>query len=157
MTRKVITAIWTPVGSDDLSVSQAYDIGCMAFNMSDFERKFSIMYPNSYRVAQERFNDLVEISRDRIKQIIEGLGLQFEKIVDGDILNPLMLEYINLLILQAGGDNTSVEYERAKECYQRELSQIQNSHIWADINENKTEDEVEAEAITTVYTFSRGL
>jgi hypothetical protein len=150
-----VTVVWTPQGTDDLAVQSLCSIDHSEFNLADFERKFSLVHPSAYRRAEDRFNKLVEIARERVNHTLACSGLSLEKVVDGDALIPILTAFVWMLILEDTGESGAMEFERAREAYVRELDLIKSMVIWADLDEDKANDEGE-KMVTSSYTYCRG-
>lgn len=138
---------WTP-DSDDLAVTDPYQISGTEAGMSGFWADFSSVYPAEYDMARTRDIARFEAhARRRFAEEFSTRGMDINRIVDRTRLDSGFALFVRYLIL--GSSNAAdIPYDRAAAEWVSWFKALASMPIWQDADQDGVEDVGEGEVAT---------
>jgi len=145
---KPLVLTWTAVGTDDLPCRERGEVVNSEFSIPGFADEFSVVYPREYEAAVDPINRLPQLLQHAHNQVRAELavkGLFIDRVVDSTALIPVLMAKVRWIVLLSGDDQYETEREVASKEYDRQLTLLATSPMWADDNQDgiKTESEFE--------------
>jgi hypothetical protein len=103
---------WTPTG-DDLQITEYAVVSGAAFGARAYRERFAAIYPSEFEVAQARIEAVYEESRSRIRYRLAGRSMNIDRVIDQEILMPVLLDMMRYLIVCSGGNSFATERENS--------------------------------------------
>jgi hypothetical protein len=133
---------WTP-NSDDLPLTELSIVEGVGFGAKAYKERFAAIYPSEYEVAQARIEMIYEEARSRINYRLQGKNLNIDRVVDQEILMPVLLDMMRFLVVNSGGNAWATERESAWATFLASEDVLTSQPIWADDNQDGAEAEAE--------------
>ena len=146
---------WTPA-SDDLAVTELAIVSGMGFGAKAYKERFAAIYPSEYEVAQARIEAIYEEARSRIRYRLMGKNLDLDRVVDQEILMPVLIDMMRFLIVNAGGNSWASERESAWATFLMSEDALTSQPIWADDDQDGAQEEDEVQ-VHEPFRRARGL
>ena len=135
---------WTPTG-DDLQLTEYAIVSGAAFGAKAYRERFAAIYPSEYEVAQARLEAVYEEARSRIRYRMAGKNLDIDRVVDQEILMPVLIDMMRYLIVCSGGNSFATERENSWANFLMSEDVLTSQPIWADDDQDGAQDEAEVE------------
>jgi hypothetical protein len=134
--------------TDDLEITERAEIAKFGFAYPGFEEAFATLYPYEYEVASQpegRLPALLDEAHMRIRHECLLRGMDFNRVVNNEVLLPVVSAKVRWLILLNGDDryNAAEERELAQSEYNRLFELLASSVIWTDENQDEIQQEEE--------------
>jgi len=140
---------WTnPPTGGEATIRERAEIINFQFSMPGFEERFAAIFPREYDDLIQPVNRLDAFINEAYTQLgieLKLRGLLIDRVVDNDILTPLVMQKIRWLSLVNADVSYSDEREVCIAEYTRQFDFLCNSPIWTDDNQD---GEVADEEIT---------
>jgi len=148
-------AKWTP-NSDDLMLTELCIVSGMGFGAKAYKERFAAIYPSEYEVAQARIESIYEEARSRMKYRLAGKNLNIDRVIDQEILMPVLMDMMRFLVVNSGGSSWATERESAWATFLMSEDTLTSQPIWADDDQDGAADEAEVQ-IHEPFRRARGL
>lgn len=150
---------WTdsPVEGGD-TVRERAEVVAYETRVADFQQRFASTFPREYEAVTEpldRFEDIYYEARRQLKTELALRGLDMDRIVDADLLGPVLMNKMRWIILVTADESYIDEREACMAEYNRQFELLCNSTIWVDNDQDNVLDD--DELTTHDHIFDRAL
>jgi len=138
----VITCLWTPVGHG-IAATELYQISKMSLDIGGLELRFSRLYPRAYsaiKTPSDRFEDFVQEAESQLSNELSGNGLDIQRIIDTDLVAPVLMAKIACLWTMDGDIDRQDERDWFERNYDRQLGFLTKNPIWSDHDQDLATD-----------------
>lgn len=150
-----ITVVWQDTGTLKHH-SQTYRITDNQTSDNALATRFRRMYPQTYALCEDRFDEIVIATEARFRAAVASLGHRLEDIRDSEYLEQPRLALARVVALLDSGDNYELERAVAAEDWTAQYDLLKGTRLWFDIDQDKDHDDEEITAAGS-WRFSRGL
>jgi hypothetical protein len=122
--------------------------------VADFRQRFAALYPREFEAVTEqynRFEDLYFEARRQVKTELALRGMDMDRIVDADLLAPVLMNKIRWLILVTADASYEDERETCSNEYGRQFELLCNSTIWTDDDQDGMIDDEEVSTYSPIF------
>jgi hypothetical protein len=148
-----VLIIWTPTSGDDNAYTELARVVKHSMATSDLVSKFGTLYPNEFRLAQDRMTIL-----EREASLYTDIRLQAKRrrladAIDQAAFEPCILDRMAWLVHLEGGEASVTERELFKVKFEDDFSLLCEQPIWFDADQGLDQEE---EEVSTAGDFNLG-
>ena len=125
------TIFWEPDidGASRIELAQVKD---RRYDVSDFSNKFRLLYPSEHDIVGDRIGEFIELATQECRNRLEIKGMDPDKVVNSDLLDPIFLKYARWIVVSAGGNEWQYERGAAWDDYVQLETELVSSPLWVD-------------------------
>jgi hypothetical protein len=146
---------WSP-NSDDVPLTETAIVEGYEFGAEAYRERFAALYPAEYEVAEYRLAHVYEEARQRLTHRLRGKNLDMDRVVNGELVMPVLLDFMRYLIVCSGGNAYASEREIAWSMFLASEEVLTSQPIWTDDDQDLAQGEEEV-TVHEPWRRARGL
>ncbi len=139
-----VTLLWTPAGSGQ-AFTELAEVSKFSLAVEGLEARFRAVYRRAWDDFQTHgtFTIMREEAERQLRVELEGESCDYNRIVDNDLIAPVLMARMAYLWTLNGDENKTDEREAIGKEYNALFSQLIKNPIWTDTDQDLIEDDGE--------------
>lgn len=151
-----VVITWTPVGSDDLAVTERAEVAAVYYSFPDFKERFRVRYPREFKLKEKEIDAIYQEAEREVQADLRSIEFNIDRLVDQGQLHMAILKKTRLIVCESGGNKWEYETNQARDEYQRYFETFKNTPQWSDDNQDGVQDDYEIDDLMGLLGSERG-